>query len=219
MNSGLGFGFHARLTAEVVVLAGCHFFIVQGANMKTLLLYTHVIALAAAIGAMIMTEYLISRRYRSFSDDLFEVIKLAHHTINWSLLALWLSGIGFLVVGYQQDPAYIMNQKVWAKMLIVTIVTINGCYIAKRVLPCIEGLSKQRPFVRSLNEATLFRFSVSLSLAGWLIAVFFGIAKFLSYQSNFFELLAAYFGLAAFFFVASFILKDSPLTMTKKLSQ
>ncbi|RJG49561.1 hypothetical protein [Motilimonas pumila] len=187
--------------------------------MKTLLLYTHVIALAAAIGAMIMTEYLISRRFRNFSDDLFEVIKLAHHTINWALLALWGSGIGFLILGYQQDPDYVMNQKVWAKMLIVTIVTINGYYIAKRVLPCIRGLSEQRPFVKSLNEATLFRFSVAVSLAGWLIAVFFGIAKFLSYQNNFFELLAAYVGLVTFFFVASFTLKDSPLTMEKNLAR
>ncbi|MCE0559030.1 hypothetical protein [Motilimonas sp. E26] len=180
--------------------------------MKIVLLYAHILSLAAAIGAMIMTELLISRRFRNFSYDLFEVIQLAHRTINWSLAVLWLSGIGFLLQGYSEDPAYIMNQKVWVKVLVVALVTLNGYFISRRVLPNIRGLCEGNLLANSVEQALLFRVSISISLAGWLIAVFFGLAKFLSYQANFFELLGAYLGLTVIFFCGSFCLPNSPLT-------
>ncbi|MCE2596546.1 hypothetical protein K6Y31_17260 [Motilimonas cestriensis] len=180
--------------------------------MKIVLLYAHILSLAAAIGAMIMTELLISRRFRNFSYDLFEVIQLAHRTINWSLAVLWLSGIGFLLQGYSEDPAYIMNQKVWVKVLVVALVTLNGYFISRRVLPNIRGLCEGNLLAKSVEQALLFRVSISISLAGWLIAVFFGLAKFLSYQANFFELLGGYLGLTAIFFCGSFCLPNSPLT-------
>ena len=183
--------------------------------MKMILLYAHIVSLAAAIGAMLMTECLVSKRFRSFSYDLYEVVQLAHRMINWSLIALWISGVGFLIHGYSNDPSYILNQKVWVKVFVVTLITLNGYFISLRVLPNIKGLCEGKSLASSVEQALTFRISISISLAGWLIAVFFGLAKFLSHQANFFELLAAYFALVLVFFMGSFCVPNNPLAQTE----
>ena len=46
--------------------------------------------------------------------------------VTLALVVLWVSGLAIVIIGYLDNPAYLMNQKLWGKFTVVSILTING---------------------------------------------------------------------------------------------
>jgi uncharacterized membrane protein len=176
--------------------------------MKTMLVYVHLLSLAGAIGSMLIAESLIFFRHREFSRDSYDTIHLASRTVAVSLLLLWLTGAGLVLVGYLGDPSYIQNQKIWAKVSIVLLMSINGVYIQKAFLPRLADLASGGQFIRTAVESARMRFAFAASLAGWLITPFYGAAKFLNHGFSFGELYGLYLFAVVMIFAFSYLVPD-----------
>ena len=181
--------------------------------MKMALLYIHLLSLAVAVGSMLIAEHLISQRlmfsrHRKFTSDSYDIVLFASRAVTVSLLLLWLTGIGFIVLGYLNDPTYIENQKIWAKVSIVLLISVNGIYIHRGLLPRLADVSAGGLLIRSAWESVKLRLSFSASIAGWLIATFYGAAKFLNQGYHYSELFGLYLVVVAMLFVFSYLASD-----------
>lgn len=181
--------------------------------MKTALLYIHLLSLAVALGSMLIAEHLISERlmfsrHGKFNPDSLDTVMFASRAVTISLLLLWLTGIGFLVLGYLNDPLYLANQKIWAKVSIVVLLTINGIYIHRRVLPRLAHVSEGGLLIRGALESVRLRMSFAISIAGWLLAAFYGTAKFLNQGYQYAELFGLYLAIVVMIFAVSYVARD-----------
>lgn len=181
--------------------------------MKLALLYIHLLSLAVALGSIFIAEHVISERLifsrqKKFSVDSYDTVLFASRAISISLLLLWLTGIGFVVLGYHNDPLYIENQKIWAKISIVLLISINGLYIHRRLIPRLAEVVQGNLLIRNTAESIGLRLSLSVSLAGWLLAAFYGTAKFLNQGHPYEELFGLYLVIVAIIFSCSYIARD-----------
>lgn len=176
--------------------------------MKTILIYFHLLSLAAAIGSLLIAEYLVFSRHRQFSHESYDTVIFASRTATASLLLLWLTGIGLISVGYLGDPLYIANQKIWAKASIVLLMSINGIYIHKRLLPRFGEVARGGLLIRTAAESARMRLAFATSFAGWLITAFYGAAKFLNQGYLYGELYGLYLMAVVMIFVFSYLAPD-----------
>jgi hypothetical protein len=180
--------------------------------MKLILLNIHLLSLAVALGSMLVAEHLVSERVlfarrKPFTADVFETVLFASHVVSVALLLLWLSGIGFVVLGYVDNPAYIENQKIWAKVSIVVVMSLNGIYIHRTLLPRLLEVSQGGSFIHGMAESARFRLSFSASIAGWLLAAFYGTAKFLNHGYQYGGLFGLYLVIVIVLFAVSYVVR------------
>ena len=111
-------------------------------------------------------------------------------------------------VGYLGDPQYIANQKIWAKVSIVLLMSINGVYIHRWLLPRFADVARGGLLIRTAAESARMRLAFATSLAGWLITAFYGAAKFLNQGYNYGELYGLYLTAVVMVFVFSYLVPD-----------
>ncbi|WP_459747851.1 hypothetical protein [Pseudomonas sp. 3A(2025)] len=100
------------------------------------------------------------------------------HEVAIGLLLLWLSGLGFLALYAMESPEKLENPKLWAKVIVVIALTINGFIIHAFVLPeALRDLSRPLLFGVSRTRATLFLASGAVSGVSWYTAFVFGIFR------------------------------------------
>ncbi len=101
----------------------------------------HFIGLAFGIGAATMLDLIVLRFFigRRISTAAFDIFKFGSNIVSFGICTLWLSGFGFLVFYAMFEPIKLTNEKVWAKMVIVLILTINGFIIHKTILPAVKA--------------------------------------------------------------------------------
>jgi hypothetical protein len=125
---------------------------------------------------------------------------------------LWLSGIGFLLLYQAAEPEKVLNPKIWAKMIIVAILTINGIAIHRLVLPFLRQqvgkylLADVEPHKR----AALIGCGV-VSVVSWVMPVVLGAAPQLNFAVPCAAILAAYIlVLAQGFLIAVIVVRKWP---------
>ncbi len=101
----------------------------------------HFIGLSMGLGAATLLDLMIIRFFlgREMTSQTFEMFVFFSDLVSVGLKLLWVTGIGFLVFYYLNDPVKLSNEKVWAKMVIVGILSINGWFIHRTVLPFMYG--------------------------------------------------------------------------------
>ena len=172
-----------------------------------LLLFAHILGIIAAISAMFVSENIIYRKYDRFSSVDVSLVGQLSNVIKISLLILWLSGFGLIYLGYQSNPLFLANEKIWAKIVVVSIITLNGFYISRRIMPRIKMLSHTRTLVNSYFESFMFRLSFAVSVSGWLVAMFFGIARFMNNSFSMYYLLYGFCSIVGLVLLISFVFR------------
>lgn len=101
----------------------------------------HFIGLSMGLGAATLLDLMIIRFFlgQEMTQQKFEMFNFLADLVNVGLKLLWVTGISFLVFYYFNDPVKLGNEKVWAKMVIVGILTINGWFIHRSILPFMHG--------------------------------------------------------------------------------
>jgi hypothetical protein len=162
---------------------------------KTALLIVHLVGLAIGIGAATVLDLLILRSVvkRHVSRELASMVQSTSAMIAAGLVLLWLSGIGFLVHYYFQNPVGLTNPKVWAKIAIVAILTINGFFIHKAALPLLKrnaggSLFDNVPPSRKLAFLT----AGAISATSWYVPLALGAVKEINYVVSAETILAGY---------------------------
>ncbi|WP_073955646.1 hypothetical protein [Thalassospira sp. TSL5-1] len=133
-----------------------------------------IVLVAKADLAMLSGAYHAGRR--NLTSD-------ARNTAFW-LAMLWISGLALIGMGIGFAPAAIMaNGKVFAKVTVVAILTLNGLFLHFYAFPFFAG---------SRGTITNFQILVcsvsgAVSSVSWLFASLFGVARkvapFMTYQN------------------------------------
>jgi hypothetical protein len=159
------------------------------------IVFIHLIACCTAIGTVLvsdisMVKQLLTRKIPPPSVDRPHLLSL-QKIVLLALLALWISGAA--IVGFDmfyKGMEYLSNPKLQAKILVVTILSLNGAALHYRVLP---WLLKAGSLLRlSFRKTMLSIFAGSLSGVSWFYAAMLGVGRPLSWKYSLFELLGFY---------------------------
>jgi hypothetical protein len=165
--------------------------------MKTLIIYVHLIAACVAVGILLIQDLaLVKARGSTLSFHGIHELKQAAKTIFMSLIVLWISGLALVLIGYLENPSqYLMNQKLWAKLSVVAILTLNGIVLHYFSFPRVVS---HRGILGLGNiEKTLVVLSGSTSTVSWLFACYLGIARPWNYTVEYSFVMLVYLGLLA----------------------
>lgn len=169
------------------------------------LVFTHFVASALAVTTILQTDLLLLRRYTEpLGRRDCRKIHRAKPLVTAALWVLWLSGLSICALGYLQSPAYLLNEKLMMKLLVVEILTVNGLFlhgVAFRHVRPGRVLANQ-----PVMSQRLLVFMGTLSSVSWLFACFLGIARPLNNQPNFYGLLGLYLAVLALAVLAGWLL-------------
>ncbi len=164
-------------------------------HIITFIKILHLLGLVMGFGGAILLDMTIFSRgiIRPVSNFTLHQTEVLSRIVTWGLVILWISGIALIWMNTLDKPDYITNQKLWAKMAIVLLLSANGILIHHKILPYLKVNVGQRLFDgmrRSLLAA--FTFSGSVSLVSWTIPFILGKASELNYVTPMWVILAAY---------------------------
>lgn len=144
--------------------------------LKTLIVYTHLIAACLAIGILLLQDLAIAKtKGKALSRKATQDLAHAADVMFMALIALWISGLALVIIGYLNDANYIYNEKLWAKFSVVAVLTLNGILLHYFSFPRVisaKGIVGQGAF-----EQIAVVLTGAVSSTSWLFACFLGIAR------------------------------------------
>lgn len=139
----------------------------------------HLLAVAVGFGVAVETEtYMIRRRRTAVSPGLLAALDHRHRVILAALAAMWVTGLALVALrtGFQLSA---FTPKLWAKVTVVTILSVNAAFVAEVALP-ILARHRGRPVAALPAPARKALFSVAgISAASWLVALALGASTLL----------------------------------------
>jgi hypothetical protein len=185
--------------------------------IRTSLRLIHFSGLVLGLGGAVFLDLMLSRYRRIVvTSELVGHVEWISRFIAAGLLLLWVSGLGFLLFYQMTEPEKLLNPKIWAKVTIVSVLTVNGLAIHRFVIPFIRRqiggvlLSQIKP----ATKTALIGCGV-ISLVSWSVPVILGAAP----QLNFVVLCGVILGgyallLVQAFFIATFMMRDRCTSIT-----
>ena len=144
--------------------------------MNTLIVYVHLIAACIAVGVLLMQDLMLSKTGgRRLSIGAVKELRYAARNITIALMVLWGSGLVLVIWGAIKDPQYLANQKLWAKVAVVVVLTANGAILHHFSFPRVvssTGVAGLGFFEKSAVAST-----GAISTVSWLFACYLGIAR------------------------------------------
>jgi hypothetical protein len=165
------------------------------------LVYTHLIACCIALGAILTSDIaMLARIFQGRDDEPDTHMQFLKSAVSIALVVLWGTGLFFV---WQDSTSSgfahtLANPKLQGKIIVVTLLTLNGLVLHYSVLPM---LSKAGSILKLNPGQRLWAiWSGALSGVSWMYAAFLGIARPLAWKCPLQHLLLAYpFLLAAAF--------------------
>ena len=179
-------------------------------NLKSLIMFTHLAGLAFGVGgAWILDLYILSKMYKHpISQENIQIINFVSKLVLIGLAMLWISGLLFLAFYIFFQPELLLNHKIWAKLSIVIILTINGHYLHKLVLPLIlKNRDKVLINALSLRQVNMLTLVGCISFISWPFAMFLGVFESLNFAFSFIEFFSFYIAILTISLGAAFALK------------
>nr|WP_067296034.1 hypothetical protein [Marinobacterium profundum] len=167
-------------------------------ELKTLIKITHLFGLALGIGGALLLDLIIFNFFhrRSISREKFDILRQSTRVVSLGLALLWVSGIGYLLHYLAYFEQGLQNPKVWAKIIIVAILTLNGMLIHHFILPHIEARIGKTLFHGCSRRRQMAMLSASaVSVVSWLTPLALGACKELNFSAHWGQILLAYAGL------------------------
>ena len=149
----------------------------------------HILGVAFGLGIatgmdLLLIKHILTKKTLRQAQYLF--IKQLSSLVTWGLILLWFSGVGFLWKYQQVSPEKLLNPKIWSKLMIVTILTINGIFIHHYLLPKLKGcIGKCVDEVCSYNEMALIFSSGAVSMVSWYVPFIYGTVPQLNFAYSF----------------------------------
>jgi hypothetical protein len=152
--------------------------------IKTGLRVVHLCGLVLGVGAATLLDLIIARfiLMRGISNEHVYVVDFSSKIVTIGLVLLWVSGIGFLVHYGFFEPAKLENPKVWAKIAIVVVLSLNGLLVHHFVLPRIRNqVGKRLLDGLSPFECSLVLLAGTVSAISWYVPLILGAIPQLNY--------------------------------------
>ena len=156
----------------------------------------HLLGFSFGLGLATIVDVMLIRsllRNQMLSENQFRIIHQLSIYVVIGLCVLWISGAGFLLTYKLYSPEKLCNPKVWAKFTVVLILSINGYFIHRYLLPKLKlCIGQQLMDSQSYKQLCIFCASGVLSIVSWYIPFIFGVADQLNYRVGYFMLLFVY---------------------------
>jgi hypothetical protein len=180
---------------------------------RTSLRLIHFGGLILGFGGAAFLDLTLSRyRWTAVTAELVDNVEWISRFVARGLLMLWLSGIGFLLLYQAAEPEKVLNPKIWAKVIIVAILTINGIAIHRLVLPFLRRQVGKHLLadIEPRKRAALIGCGV-VSVVSWVMPVVLGAAPQLNFVVPCAAILAAYaVVLVQGFLIAAIVVRKWP---------
>lgn len=143
---------------------------------KVFLVYSHLIAACVAIAIIFFQDTaLMAKRGRAMDQKAIDELKRGSNHIITVLIMLWVSGLALVILGQSNNPEYLLNQKLWAKFTVVSILTLNGLVLHAYAFPVVTS---PKGILGSTGSGQLLVLITGvISLVSWLFACYLGIAR------------------------------------------
>ena len=179
---------------------------------KTLIVYAHLLAACVAVGILLMQDLALAKtRGNALSATAIKDLTKSAEIMFIALVILWISGLSLVLLGYLENPQqYLMNEKLWAKFTVVSVLTLNGIALHYFSFPRVtsrKGLLGLPTF-----EQILVVLTGALSSVSWLFACYLGIARNWNYTADYSFVMFIYSGLL----VTAFIVAGEVLRAMRK---
>jgi hypothetical protein len=147
-----------------------------------------------------------------------QIINFISKVVMIGLAMLWISGLTFLVFYSAMQPELLLNHKIWAKLAIVIVLSVNGYYLHKYVIPLIVN-NHGRVLIRtlSLRQVNSLTLIGCVSFVSWPFAMFLGTFKSINFSFSFFEIISFYLLVLMLALATSFAMKS--LLMEKEMNR
>lgn len=167
--------------------------------LNTFIIYSHLLLTCLALGSVLVADFKIwQNRNNPPNKVAINAILETEKIAIWALVGLWVTGALLIAHGYNtQGIEYVMNEKVWAKVTVVSILTINGYLLHKTCFPVIKQQALMSLKRRTLVFLALFG---TISSSAWLFAAFLGIARPWSHHLQYEQMMAFYSAIFVLFF-------------------
>ena len=149
-------------------------------RVLTVLTGIHLLGVCFGLGGATMLDVWILRwlRWGDLPGEVARIFGYVGKVCSVGLALLWLSGLGFLALYAVESPDTLANPKLWAKLTIVLVLTLNGFLIASIVLPSTLG-DLRRPILDGVSgrRAVIFLMSGAISGVSWYSAFALGLMR------------------------------------------
>lgn len=164
-------------------------------HVLTIIKVIHLVAIVMGLGGAVLLDITILMRgvIRPVSQFTIHQAEVLSRFVSAGLVLLWASGIGLIWVNYMGKHEYLSNQKLWAKIAIVLILTINGIVVHNKVMPFLKA-SMNKPLFTGVTKGTLalMTFVGSVSFVSWSVPLILGVASELNYVTSMWVILLSY---------------------------
>ena len=152
--------------------------------IRTGLRVVHFCGLVLGVGAATLLDLIIARfiLMRGISFEHVYVVDFSSKIVTIGLGLLWISGIGFLIHYGVFEPAKLQNPKIWAKIAIVAVLSVNGLLLHYFVLPRIRNqVGKRLLDGLSPSDCSLVLLAGTVSVISWYVPLILGAIPQLDY--------------------------------------
>jgi hypothetical protein len=177
--------------------------------------FAHLIALVVGFGCAMLADYLILRQaiLRPITRQLTDWLHYISQFAFLGLAMLWATGLGLIFIRYMDNPAVLSNQKLWAKIVIVILLSINGVFVHKHALRLVSSRVGRKLFdQRSRPQIAGLTMIAAVSSVSWITPMFLGVATELNNKVSVGPVLGVYalLVLCAWGFMMLFVAKIVP---------
>ena len=131
-------------------------------------------SMAIGLGTMVATDWSSIRRVgRPVTREYCDAIESAHSIIAPALIVAWISGLALLVLRTGL-AAEAMSAKLYAKLFVVTTLTLTAIAVKTFVMPILLGLKGKTLMEADLGEKLVMAVCAALSMCGWGLALALG---------------------------------------------
>lgn len=155
----------------------------------------HFAGIVLGIGAVTLLDLIIFKFVltRRIEEPSIRIVIFSSKVITIGLAILWLSGLGFLVYYWFHDLAKIGNPKLFAKIIIVTVLTTNAFMVHSFVIPQIKShVGRYLLYDLTRSHCLLLIFIGVVSVISWYVPLILGIVPQLNNTVSTEVILASY---------------------------
>jgi len=165
-------------------------------DLKSIILFFYLSGLALGVGGAWFLDMLLFKFSRGLiTKGKVDLIHFISSFVFVGLTLLWISGLLFIAYYYLYTPDFIYNPKVWAKVAVVCVLSINGYFIHSYVLNKIEnGIGKSFFDVFSNPDIKRLMFISVISFVSWLFPIALGVSETLNFDVPVLTILSYYTG-------------------------
>ena len=150
----------------------------------TFLKIMHLIGLTAGLGGALYSDFLmvVNGVLRQLNKQTLTEVKRLSKFVTYGLVLLWVSGAALAYEISLTNPEFLTNEKFWAKVIIVSVLTLNGIFVHYVVLnEARRSIGKRLLIDSSIPMLVVLALSGSVSFISWLIPFILGKAPEFSY--------------------------------------